>query len=510
MTREEYWNAPSQNVYMPNVTQGEVVMDWLSRHKTPKEGEHYVFYHGTPKRGGATDMLRGGSLLADDPQEAIHYAGRDRDLKPGSIKVIKVLVDPRDLLPGHFPSLRVNYPIKGERAGFEKSIPVKGYIRTKRGKLERVKPSVRQTMYVHTEEPISPDATPSIISAIGPSGKKYFVENIRLYPTSPQQLTYGNLVELQKTSPSTRVTVGMNDRDVQIEVRWLALPEVQEKEMDLKLTEEYPPQVLPKGVPHPGQYVMMNGTWARVERVEKGALLVKKIYDDINLCPSEVNPNAEYPMTFEEAARAKALKEQWEEFYVKHFFEATPIAEPRDERERQIMAVENSRLRHKHDCEQANVYDAEGKLVLMKDGSNEAVKFTAEEGGKFYGTVMTHNHPEPAPFSDDDVKYAFMVGLSEMRAVTDTFLYIIKPPPGQSVFNPSKTKKAVKLFDDARVDSYLDFSEALDAGRINISDMNEVGWDDVMNRFAQKSGIQYERLRWPDAQPRREGGYHYR
>jgi hypothetical protein len=387
----------------------------------------------------------------------------------------------------------------------EKSVPVKGYLRTRHGKLERVKPTQREIAYVHT--PPTYDSVPSRLTAIGPSGKTYVVDSPKLYPTSRQMLTYGNLSELQKTSPSTRIMVKMGGKDQQIEVRWLALSDLKKPEEKPSLENYPPPPLTPKGTPYPGQYIMYGGTWAKVEKVDSAGVVVKKIYDKVNECPVEVDPDAEYRLTYQDAIKAKELKEQWESFYIRHFFGSTPVAKPRDEIERQIMLMENERLRYKKDVEQANVYDRSGKLVMVKNGTYNNVFFTDDEVPKLRGTIVTHNHPVPSPFSSDDVVMAFRWGLSEIRAVTENYLYVLKPPKGQEMFDPSKASNMNYIFLTANSLSYQDFKEALDAGRVNISDMNEVGWDDVLNRFAQRSGVRYERFRWPDAKPRQEGGY---
>lgn len=101
-------------------------IEWLDRHKIQQENGKYVFYHGTPKEGGATNELRGGSLLTEDTGDAQFYAARDRDLKPEDIRVIKVLVNPEEIDVGHFASLKESKIIstpQGETAA-EKPVPV--------------------------------------------------------------------------------------------------------------------------------------------------------------------------------------------------------------------------------------------------------------------------------------------------------------------------------------------------------------------------------------------------
>ena len=85
--------------------------EWLERHRVPKEGEKYVFYHATPARKGAKTFIRKGSYLEYDPASAIHFAGRDRDLNPDQIHLHKLLLTADEIEPGMFAKLMIDYPI---------------------------------------------------------------------------------------------------------------------------------------------------------------------------------------------------------------------------------------------------------------------------------------------------------------------------------------------------------------------------------------------------------------
>ena len=77
-------------------------MDWLQRNsdveQTP-DGK-FVFYHGTPKVGGATNALRAGSLLETDPKKAAYYASHNRGIPAKAVKVIRLELDPQEINPG--------------------------------------------------------------------------------------------------------------------------------------------------------------------------------------------------------------------------------------------------------------------------------------------------------------------------------------------------------------------------------------------------------------------------
>jgi len=108
----DWWDQPSDNPYARGMTQGEAILNWLDRHDVPQENGKYVFYHATPVIGGATDNIRAGSYLAEDPETAKQQATRDRGPKAGEIRVIKVLVDPHEIRTGVWVTLRNDYIVK--------------------------------------------------------------------------------------------------------------------------------------------------------------------------------------------------------------------------------------------------------------------------------------------------------------------------------------------------------------------------------------------------------------
>jgi len=110
--------------------QTETIGEWLTRHQIPSKSGKFRFYHGTPKAGGATDELREGSLLADSPEEAIHYTGRDRGLEPNQINVHELWLSPDELNGGHFASLRKAIKLgkgPGQEGGSEGSGALSGH-----------------------------------------------------------------------------------------------------------------------------------------------------------------------------------------------------------------------------------------------------------------------------------------------------------------------------------------------------------------------------------------------
>jgi hypothetical protein len=110
--KPEWWNEPSDNPFARGMTKGQELQDWFDRHEVAKEGDKYVLYHATPAKGGATDSIRKGSYLAEDAATAKQQASRDRGPKAGKMNVIKVLVNPEDIRPGVWATLRNDYRVK--------------------------------------------------------------------------------------------------------------------------------------------------------------------------------------------------------------------------------------------------------------------------------------------------------------------------------------------------------------------------------------------------------------
>ena len=96
-----------------NGTTSEYKIDWLERHESQyfKNGG-WTFYHATP-RDTFRNMqeIRSGSLMTDSIENAIHYAGRDRDLSSNKMVVFELVLNPNEFDTGIFPSLAKDMPI---------------------------------------------------------------------------------------------------------------------------------------------------------------------------------------------------------------------------------------------------------------------------------------------------------------------------------------------------------------------------------------------------------------
>lgn len=114
----DWWHGPSSNVFARDMTEAEVVLEWLKNRQVEQEGDRYVFYHGTPNPD--LTYLRGGSLLESDPSEAAKWGSEAKDyteykgIKPSDMIVHRLALKPWQIHTGFWASLRDDYPLPGK------------------------------------------------------------------------------------------------------------------------------------------------------------------------------------------------------------------------------------------------------------------------------------------------------------------------------------------------------------------------------------------------------------
>lgn len=97
-------------------------------------------------------------------------------------------------------------------------------------------------------------------------------------------------------------------------------------------------------------------------------------------------------------------------------------------------------IRMNKNYETAVSFNKNGDIVINKDGESRHVSFTKEECRKLKNTVLTHNHPSGwnynedsiyrigNSFSKDDISLAVQCDISEIRAVTPNYTFVLKRP----------------------------------------------------------------------------------
>ena len=106
-----------------------------------------------------------------------------------------------------------------------------------------------------------------------------------------------------------------------------------------------------------------------------------------------------------------------------------PEAEEETPRMKKVHEIED-RIRAQF-YETAAVVDKDGKVLFMKDGSENVVGFTAEECEVMKGATLTHNHPLSSMLSVEDASCFVGRDLEEMRATNrEGITYSIKRGEG--------------------------------------------------------------------------------
>jgi hypothetical protein len=104
-----------------------------------------------------------------------------------------------------------------------------------------------------------------------------------------------------------------------------------------------------------------------------------------------------------------------------------------------VINVENE-IRKNTEFETAVAFDKDGNVVIDKRGQSRSVSFTDDEILKMKDAIMTHNHPLGwkyeentlgrigNSFSLNDIDMAIKADMSEIRAVTPTYTFVMKRP----------------------------------------------------------------------------------
>jgi len=118
--RELIWEAyqnsseedPMNRIMFPDSKRKETIGEFIKRHELPMENGYIILYHAVPKKIKLIgNVIRAWSYYAKDPEQSLHFAGRDRDLNPSSLKLYKVHILPQELeYCGHYQS-NVDIPL---------------------------------------------------------------------------------------------------------------------------------------------------------------------------------------------------------------------------------------------------------------------------------------------------------------------------------------------------------------------------------------------------------------
>jgi hypothetical protein len=159
---------------------------------------------------------------------------------------------------------------------------------------------------------------------------------------------------------------------------------------------------------------------------------------------------------------------------------------------RAVTAVETE-IAH-NDFETAAVFAPNGALLLRKAGERAAVRFTQQEALQMIdAAVFTHNHPRNTSFSLADVDLAWRLRIGEIRVVTPSFLYRMRPSVGGWRAIPWQVIEETvnTVYDQVR----QEFQAARRRGLLTENEADLRGWHTVWLRAARHLSLSYTRKR---------------
>jgi len=73
-------------------------------------------------------------------------------------------------------------------------------------------------------------------------------------------------------------------------------------------------------------------------------------------------------------------------------------------------------------------FNNKGEVVVQKVGESDRICFSHDEIEAMKDCVLTHNHPRRKFFSVEDVRYACLTDLQEIRAVAGNVVHVLRRP----------------------------------------------------------------------------------
>lgn len=171
-----------------------------------------------------------------------------------------------------------------------------------------------------------------------------------------------------------------------------------------------------------------------------------------------------------------------------------------------IEAVEKE-IRMNAKFETAVVFGRDGRKLLDKRGQARSVAFTAEECRCMKDAIMTHNHPSgwsyPGKsimrmgnsFSKEDISLAVRYNLSEVRAVTPIYTFVLKRPEEGWEITSDRFREIYKtVYKSVReeTDTYV---EKMEYSTLSCDRANVVFFHKINKQIARMLGWKYSKRR---------------
>jgi len=124
--------------------------------------------------------------------------------------------------------------------------------------------------------------------------------------------------------------------------------------------------------------------------------------------------------------------------------------------------------------ETAGAFDEKGDLIFTKDGLEDVVTFTKEEGESFEGLQFTHNHPKGSGFSPQDVRFACKAKMKELRVVSkvDGTRYSFSMEDGSNFTHELWETKIHPAYIYYNSEIHVEFGNKINSGEMTVADAN--------------------------------------
>lgn len=183
-----------------------------------------------------------------------------------------------------------------------------------------------------------------------------------------------------------------------------------------------------------------------------------------------------------------------------------PVMKYTDDKTKKLYeAVEKTEneIRMNKKFETGVAYNKNGDVIIDKRGAAYSVEFTKEECQKMKDCIFTHNHPRGwgypenslgrigNSFSTADISFAVRNDLSEMRAVTPIYTFIMKrPEAGWGDYD-----KVMAVINKENEKLRKEFGKRIDEGTLTINQANATHFHILWKRVSEKLGWIYSKAK---------------
>lgn len=168
---------------------------------------------------------------------------------------------------------------------------------------------------------------------------------------------------------------------------------------------------------------------------------------------------------------------------------------------RKIVRTEDD-IRMNKKFETGVAFDSKGNIIIDKRGAATSIQFTTEECAKMKDCIFTHNHPRGwgypekslgrigNSFSIEDISLAVFHNLSEMRAVTPNYTFIMKRPDSGWGIGIEDLERLIK---EENSKLKKEFQERIYSGTLTPERASTVHFHILWKRIVKQTGWNYSK-----------------